>query len=164
MVNAHYFYFKDDGRIPNNTTLSVIYYPAVFKANPEKIEQVFNEHGWRNSWTGGVFNYHHYHSNTHEVLGVRSGSAVLRIGGDHGENFRVSTGDVVLLPAGTGHKLLESSQDFQVIGAYPEGKSYNLKTGKVEERPFVLDDIQNTPVPKTDPVFGSSGPVTKHWS
>ncbi|EGA88362.1 hypothetical protein GPDM_15624 [Planococcus donghaensis MPA1U2] len=89
---------------------------------------------------------------------------MLRIGGDHGENFRVSTGDVVLLPAGTGHKLLESSQDFQVIGAYPEGKSYNLKTGKVEERPFVLDDIQNTPVPKTDPVFGSSGPVTKHWS
>ena len=164
MGNSQFYRFEDDGVIPNNPSLEVIFYPAVFKDNPEEIESVFNSHDWTNSWVGGIFEYHHYHSNTHEVLGVRNGSAILQIGGEQGETLEVAAGDVVLLPAGTGHKKLEASGDFEIVGAYPGGVSYNLKTGEPGERPYVLEDIQNTPLPKMDPVFGDSGPVIENWS
>ncbi len=163
MSNSQFYRFEDDGVIPNNPFLDVILYPAIFKENPEEIEIVFNKHNWTNSWVNGVFDYHHYHSNTHEVLGVQSGSATLQLGGETGRALRVTKGDVVLLPAGTGHKKLEASSDFRIVGAYPGGVSHNLKTGKVEERPYVLEDIQNTPLPKTDPVFGAKGPVIDKW-
>ncbi|TWT07224.1 cupin domain-containing protein [Planococcus sp. CPCC 101016] len=164
MSNPQFYRFEDDGAIPNNPSLEVILYPAAFAKKTEEIEAAFNSHDWTNSWTGGVFEYHHYHSNTHEVLGVRSGSATLQIGGEQGETLSVTAGDVVLLPAGTGHKKLEASDDFQIVGAYPGGVSYNLKTGEPGERPYVLEDIQNTPLPKTDPVYGDNGPVIEKWT
>lgn len=163
MGNSQFYRFEDDGVIPNNPSLEVIVYPAAFKENTQEIEEVFNRHDWTNSWTGGVFEYHHYHSNTHEVLGVLSGTATLQIGGEQGETLDVAAGDVILLPAGTGHKKLHASSDFEIAGAYPGGVSYNLKTGEPGERPYVLEDIQNTPLPKMDPVFGDSGPVIENW-
>ena len=164
MENSQFYRFEDDGVIPNNPSLEVIVYPAAFKENTQEIEEVFNRHDWTNSWTGGVFEYHHYHSNTHEVLGVLSGTATLQIGGEQGKALDVAAGDVILLPAGTGHKKLDASSDFEIVGAYPGGVSYNLKTGEPGERPYVLEDIQNTPLPKMDPVFGDSGPVIENWS
>lgn len=163
MANEQFFDFKDDGVIPNNPSLSVIFYKGVFKDNPEKIEKTFNDNDWTNSWTGGVFDYHHYHSNTHEVLGVRSGSATLQLGGEQGQTVKISTGDVAVLPAGTGHKKLESSKDFRIVGAYPGGIQQNLKTGEPDERPYVLEDIQDTPLPMTDPVYGKQGPLLDEW-
>lgn len=164
METVRFYRFEDDGVIPNNPTLEVIVYPAAFKENTQEIEEVFNRHEWTNSWTGGVFEYHHYHSNTHEVLGVLSGTATLQLGGEQGEILDIAAGDAVLLPAGTGHKKLDASSDFEIVGAYPGGVSYNLKTGEPGERPYVLEDIQNTPLPKMDPVFGDSGPVNENWS
>ena len=163
MANEQFFHFEDDGAVPNNPALNVLFYPAAFKENPQEIEEVFNRHNWLNSWRGGVFDYHHYHSNTHEALGVSAGSATLQLGGEQGEQVKVKAGDVIVLPAGTGHKKIEASADFEVIGAYPNGVSYNLKTGAPEERPYVLEDIQNTPLPQTDPVFGKTGPLQDQW-
>lgn len=164
MANEQFFHFEDDGTIPNNPQLNVIFYPEAFKDDLERMEAVFNRNNWQNSWMGGVFDYHHYHSNTHEVIGVRSGSAILQLGGEDGEQIKVKAGDVAVLPAGTGHKKIEATADFQVIGAYPNGVSYNLKTGEPGERPFVLEDIQNTPLPQTDPVYGKTGPLLDHWT
>lgn len=104
MEKMKFIKFEDDGRIPNNESLAAAIYPGAFKDNPETIEETFNKNGWTNSWTNGVFDYHHYHSNTHEVLGVRSGSALLLLGGEDGQEVEVHTGDVAVLPAGTGHK------------------------------------------------------------
>lgn len=154
---------KDDGVIPNNPKLPVVVYIGAMKENPGDTESVFNGNNWRNSWVNGVFGYHHYHSNTHEVLGVISGSAVLQLGGDNGEKLGVKSGDVLVLPAGTGHKRLASSVDFSVAGAYPEGMSYNLQTGKAGERPRVLEEIAGVPLPGTDPLFGAEGPLLKIW-
>lgn len=163
MPEAKFVHFEDDGMIPNNSSLGVAIYPAAFKDNPERIEETFNKHGWTNSWTGDVFEYHHYHSNTHEALGVRSGSAKIQLGGEHGETFEVKTGDIAVLPAGTGHKKLSSSDDFQIVGAYPGGVSPNKKVGDIDERPYVLEDIENTPLPKSDPVYGNDGPLLDEW-
>lgn len=164
MEETKFIYFTDDGTIPNHPSLAAAIYPGVFKSNPEEIEKIFNGNGWTNSWTNGVFDYHHYHSNTHEVLGVRSGSATLLIGGEQGEEIEVQTGDVTVLPAGTGHKKISASADFQIVGAYPGGVSPNTKTGEAGERPYVLEDIQNASLPLTDPVYGNEGPLLKNWS
>jgi uncharacterized protein YjlB len=157
------FHFNDDGNIPNNPSLPVLIYPTVFKAHPDKIEKTFNQNNWLNSWTNGVFDYHHFHSNTHEVLGVKNGSATIQLGGENGKIVDVKTGDVIVLPAGTGHKRISSSPDFSVIGAYPDGLSYNLKIGELNERPQVLKDIEKVPFPKLDPVFGFNGPLLDYW-
>lgn len=164
MAEANYHHFEDDGSIPNNPTLPVIFYPGAFKENPEEIESVFNQNNWTNSWTDGVFDFHHYHSNTHEVLGVKSGSAILQLGGESGKAFEVSVGDVVLLPAGTGHKKLSGSEDFQVVGAYPNSAEPDLKKGELNERPEVLEAILDAPLPELDPVFGKEGPAVMNWT
>ncbi|MGI2327491.1 hypothetical protein [Planococcus sp. YIM B11945] len=164
MAEENYFHFEDDRTIPNNPTLPVIFYEGAFAENPEDIESVFNRNNWTNSWTNGVFDYHHYHSNTHEVLGVKSGSATIQLGGESGKMFEVTIGDVVVLPAGTGHKKIKATSDFQVVGAYPDGLKPNLKTGGSDERPVVLEEILDAPLPEKDPVYGEEGPVLDNWS
>ncbi|MBM7587045.1 uncharacterized protein YjlB [Bacillus pakistanensis] len=163
MEKEKLFYFTDDGNIPNNPKLPVIVYPAAFKSQPEKIEKTFNDNNWLNSWTNGVFDYHHYHSNSHEVLGVKNGFATIQLGGKNGKSIEVNTGDVIVLPAGTGHKRISSSKDFSVVGAYPDGMDHNLKVGEPNERPQVEKDIERVPSPKTDPVLGNDGPLLNYW-
>lgn len=163
MKDVQFFHFEDDGTIPNNPKLPVVFYPEAFHGKTGQIQQAFEDHAWGNSWQGGVFDFHHYHSNTHEALGVVSGSAQLQLGGENGDVVEVGAGDVCVLPAGTGHKRLSASEDFRIVGAYPGGVEYNLKTGEPGERPYVLEDIHNTPLPKTDPVYGDAGPLLSAW-
>jgi len=157
------FMFRDDGEIPNNPELPVIVYEQIFKDNPEDIESTFNRHEWTGSWSGGVYDYHHYHSNTHEVLGVKNGEATILVGGEEGERLQVKMGDVIVLPVGTGHKKIESSDDFQVVGAYPNGTNPNLRRRDIKSRTQDLAEIKNVPIPNTDPVFGDTGPLLDKW-
>ncbi len=113
----------------------------------------------------GVFPYHHYHSTSHEVLCVIRGSASIAFGGPEGEVVEVEAGDVVVIPAGVGHKNEGSSGDFSVVGAYPRGQeSYDLRTGEAGERPEVLENIRSVPLPEADPLFGEGGPLLWRWS
>ncbi|MWV46416.1 cupin domain-containing protein [Paenibacillus sp. HJL G12] len=139
-------------------------YKGVLRDEPMETESIFNQNGWLNSWKNGVFSYHHYHSIAHEVLGVVSGSAVLQLGGERGQKFELAAGDVVVLPAGTGHKKISATSDFSVVGAYPGGMDYNLCTGEPDERPRVLEDIRNVPLPGTDPLYGARGPLMDAWT
>lgn len=157
------YYFKDDGMIPNNPELPVILYPGALRNEEQNTEIIFNNHNWRNSWTGSVFPYHHYHSNSHEVLGVIKGSVKLHIGGEKGIILTATAGDIIVLPAGTGHKKLDSSPDFQVVGAYPDGISYNTLKGGKGERPQILREIAQVPLPDQDPLLGHEGPLHVHW-
>ncbi|MBM7694191.1 uncharacterized protein YjlB [Peribacillus deserti] len=157
------FMFEEDGTIPNNPSLPVIIYSGAFKGKESDIEKIFNKNNWLNSWTGGVFNYHHFHSNTHEVLGVIKGHARIKLGGEAGKEFDVTEGDVLVLPAGTGHINISSSPDFEVAGAYPDGMEHNLRTGKQEERIAAIEDIKQVPLPDKDPVYGVDGPLFESW-
>jgi uncharacterized protein YjlB len=63
--------FDDDGRIPNNPTLPLLVYSqalATSDLDPSRCKELFAENGWGGAWVDGVFSYHHYHSNAHEVL------------------------------------------------------------------------------------------------
>jgi uncharacterized protein YjlB len=156
------FFVSDTGDIPNNPTLPVIVYQGVFDGKLS-MEDQFEQHNWTGTWTGDIYDYHHYHTNTHEVLGVKSGSATIQIGGDAGERLELTEGDVVVLPAGTGHKKIESSQDFEVVGAYPNGINPDLKREDPGVRAQALSQIKNVPIPETDPVYGETGPLFHKW-
>src|SRR5258705_1294454 len=108
--------FKDDGVIPNNPKLPFIVYrsPVSLADNfdPAAVfEELFARNGWRDSWRNGIYDYVHYHSRTHEVLGVARGHARVRFGGKRGKELRLKAGDVAILPAGTGHQRLAGSKD-----------------------------------------------------
>ena len=108
-------YFKDDGSIPNSA-LPLLVYRQAFTLGSSDLAAAIGEHFARNDWTGSwrasVFPFHHYHSTTHEVLAVYRGTATLQFGGEKGRKFAVKPGDVVVIPAGVGHKRMESSLDF----------------------------------------------------
>lgn len=159
------YYFEANHGIPNHPTLPVLLYPQALQAKPTDTESIFNQNHWLNSWTNGVFNYHHYHSNAHEVLGVISGQVTVQLGGEEGQLFTMYAGDVVVLPAGTGHKRISASPDFRIVGAYPDGMSYNTHTATETEKEHAtaLAEISHVPLPKMDPIYGSQGPLLKYW-
>ncbi len=158
--------FEDDGTIPNNPTLPLLLYPqALDGPDPSRCKDLLSENGWGGAWADGVFPYHHYHSVSHEVLCVVGGSAEITFGGPEGETVEVRAGDVVVIPAGVGHCRESSGGGFTVVGAYPRGQeNYDLRTGEEGDRPEVLENIRNVPLPETDPVFGTNGPLTERWS
>jgi uncharacterized protein YjlB len=125
------FLFKDDGQVPNHPLWPFIHYRSPVDM-PEKIdpaallEDLFERNGWGDAWRDGVYDYLHYHSRIHEVMGVARGTAVVRFGGNRGRKIRLKAGDVVILPAGTGHQRLFASHDFLVVGAYPATGTYDL--------------------------------------
>ena len=159
---------EDDGSIPNNPSLPLLVYPRVLgesERDPSRCKELLAGNGWGGAWVNGVFSYHHYHSNAHEVLCVVGGNARLTFGGPGGETIEVEAGDVVVIPAGVGHKNEGSGRNFRVVGAYPRGQeNYDLRTGEEGERPEVLENIRDVPLPETDPLFGEGGPLLQRWS
>jgi uncharacterized protein YjlB len=160
--------FTGDGSVPNNPRLPfVLYRDAVDLAgtpNPEDVvEKVFRENGWGDLWRNGIFPYVHYHSMIHEGLGVARGRAKVRFGGAKGQEIDLAQGDVVVLPAGTGHQGLWASPDLMVIGAYPKSGKYDLCRGSKAEHDKALETIPLVPLPDTDPVFGQKGPLLRLW-
>ncbi|MCO7175330.1 cupin domain-containing protein [Sporolactobacillus kofuensis] len=146
--------------MPNNPYFSVLIYPGAFKGRTNQLVKTFEKNNWGNNWVDGVFTYHHFHSTSHEVLGVISGHATLRLGGENGKDFKVSAGDVVVLPAGTGHKRLSSSSDFSIAGGYPNGQDYDTQT---KETQTLKANISRVGKPKQDPVYGNQGPLLHIW-
>lgn len=161
-VKIQALYFADDGSIPNNPKFPLLIYKNVMEAEDEAAQVLHHNH-WSNAWRNGVFPYHHYHSNSHEVLAVDSGGALLQMGGEKGEQLEVQQGDVLILPAGTGHKLIKKQVDFSVIGAYPNGQDYDICYGKKEERPEKLNNINEVLTPGNDPVYGRQGALFSYW-
>jgi uncharacterized protein YjlB len=157
---------KDAGTIPNSRLPVLIYQGALDlpKDDPASaIEALIHGHQWGDDWRNGVFNYHHYHSTAHEALLVFGGSAKVQLGGENGVIETIGAGDVIIIPAGVGHKNLGSSSDFHVVGAYPPRQNVDMKYGKPGERPRVDENIARVELPTTDPVFGKAGPLLDHW-
>ena len=158
--------FEDDGLVPNNPRPFLVYSQAVDVKNgrpEETIEKLFGANGWGAMWRNGVYDYPHYHATVHEVLGVARGSARVRFGGERGRELEIGAGDVAILPAGTGHQLIEASKDFCVVGAYPPGPPMQITRPTPDNHAKALRTIPKVEVPKTDPVMGENGPLVRLW-
>ena len=126
-------------------------------------EELFGRNGWGDSWRNGIYDYVHYHSRIHEVLGIARGHARVRFGGHKGRTFRLKAGDVVILPAGTGHQSLSASKNLLVVGAYPRTGQYDECKGSPAEHERALKSIPKVPLPTKDPVYGVDGPLLQLW-
>ncbi|OHE98471.1 hypothetical protein CORC01_06262 [Colletotrichum orchidophilum] len=137
------------------------------------------ERGKKGTW--GHIPIRHFHPNSHECYGIFSGNSTLLIGKINegtGQEISVSTGDVIVLPAGTAHSCLESSEDYRYIGVYPKVSSVQLlaytihtiqgcprwvnEMGKKPAGTFgsVIRDVG---MPEQDPVYGTDGPLMRLW-
>lgn len=159
-------FLSEDEKMPNSTLPVLIYRGVVASRTPRKdriFERLFMENGWKGVWKDGMFDYDHFHSNAHEALGVARGSAIVQLGGESGKTLDVAAGDLLVLPAGTGHKRVKASENFMLIGAYPPGQeNYDIRRGKNEEA-GLMERIASVPLPKNDPFFGARGWLPALW-
>ena len=135
--------------IPNHPRFEVLLYRGVNADDPRAL---FAQHGWGGSWVNGVFDFHHFHSTSHEVLAVLEGKATLELGGPQGQSFDVAAGDVIVLPAGTGHRRATARDGFRVMGAYPAGQEDYDLLGEADDA--ARERIAALPPPPQDPVGG----------
>ncbi|MNC87050.1 hypothetical protein D3C83_27460 [compost metagenome] len=82
----------------------------------------------------------------------------VQFGGEPGVVITARPGDVIVLPAGTGHKRLSSKGRLGIVGAYPEGARPDTCTP-----PFKKESTIGAPLPAADPVHGADGPLFRHW-
>jgi uncharacterized protein YjlB len=157
---------KDDGLIPNSQFPLLVYQGAIKLPAHDPastFEELFESNNWGATWRDGIYTYHHYHSTSHEVLGVYSGSATVQFGGEKGIKQKVRAGDVIIIPAGVAHKNFGASSDFGVVGAYPGGAEWDMNYGQKSERPEADQNIARVALPKSDPVYGAHGPLLEQW-
>lgn len=158
-------FFEPSGWVPNHPHLPILVYRNAIPAEDEmapKFEQRFRENGWQGLWRNGVFDYQHYHAGAHEVLGIAGGWARLLIGGPDGAELSMVAGDCLVLPAGTGHRRLDASRDFLVVGGYPPGQHADIQTGPASA--VQLETIAGLPLPISDPIEGADGALVRFWS
>lgn len=150
---------KPSGGVPNNRLPVVIYHrviPPNTVDNADYLEHLFRANGWPPQWRYPVYTFTHFHSNTHEALGVFAGSARLQLGGEKGKVIEVKVGDVLLLPAGIGHKQISADEEFMLVGAYPPDVKADLCHDEPSELAARTKAVNAVPLPASDPVTGHS--------
>lgn len=166
MIKSEVLYFKDDGITPNNK-LPVIIYRDVsknVKINTNiSIRTFFESNNWTNNWADIIMTKNHYHSTTHEVIGINKGKVSLKLGGKHGSIVSIKSGDVILIPAGVGHYSLGNEEFYEAIGGYPNGEEWDMIFDEKDKYAVAIERIRQIPIPKKDPIFGSDGLLFEYW-
>jgi len=161
------YVFEEDGLVPNSRLPLIVRRGAVppdAKDPAAAFERVFAKNGWTGAWRDGIYDYPHYHSTAHEVIGIAEGSATVRFGGERGETVGLTAGDVVVIPAGVSHALVNSGGTLLVVGAYADGRDWDVVRDDPKELAAAKGRIAAVPLPGADPVDGESGPLVKLWS
>lgn len=157
MTKKQPYYFDDDGITPNSQW-PVVILPQIYKG--EDLESIFpdtfKKNNWSNNWLDIIQSKDHYHSTTHEVLGICKGEVSLKIGGAGGEIFYLKAGDAIIIPAGVGHFSIDHSSEYLVAGGYPEGKDWDMIYNEIEKYETAKQRISLLPIPKLHPLSGES--------
>ena len=164
-VIAHHL--APGGAIPNHPRWPLLVYPsavAITTSDPAAaFEELFDRNGWPAAWRNGIHPFHHFHCDAHEALGVYSGEVTAQFGGDGGIVITARPGDVIVLPAGTGHKKLSSQGGLGIVGAYPAGQTPDMCTPLASRVKRSASAIARVALPSRDPVYGPNGPLFTHW-
>ena len=159
---------RADGRTPNNPKLPLVIYRQAVRFGPAHdpatvLEGLFARHGWHDAWRNGVYDFLHFHTGTHEVLGIARGRVTVQFGGASGPKVALAAGDVVVLPAGTGHRRVRASGDLLVVGAYPDGSRYDEPRPGQIELAQARRSVAGVARPDQDPAYGPNGPLMALW-
>ena len=104
-----------------------------------------------------MYSQTHFHSTTHELLTTSAGKARLLFGGESNPRnveVDVKKGDAILIPAGVGHRLLEGSHGFEMVGLYAvRADKWDMCYGQEGEK-GVEDRIRKFEWFDRDPLYG----------
>jgi uncharacterized protein YjlB len=104
----------------------------------------------------------HFHNTAHEVLCIASGRARVCFGGEDNPGkveTEVKIGDVIVIPAGVGHRLLQDLDgQFEMVGSYPKGMDWDMCYGREDEKANI-EDIKDLGWFDKDPIYGDEGPT-----
>ena len=149
-------FFTPDGRTPNNILPVVIYRQVATAADlAQQLWAMFQRNGWTNNWQDIILDRDHYHTTTHEVLGISRGEVTLHLGGAGGQRVVVRAGDVLIIPAGVGHFSRSGSADYEVIGGYPDGRAWDMVYNEPGRYEAAQRTISQLPLPSTHPLSGA---------
>jgi uncharacterized protein YjlB len=165
---AKAYRFRDDGETPNNARFPLLVYRGAVdfpaELDPAAIfEVLFASNGWRRSWRNGIYPFRHFHTRTHEVLGIARGQARVEFGGVKGCVLSLKRGDVAVLPAGTSHKRCWATRNLLVVGAYPAGGTYDEPKPRHVTPGKARAAIARVRAPGRDPIYGRQGSLAKLW-
>jgi len=163
------FKFKDNGETTNNSKYPLVVYRSPVALDPKfdpaaVFETLFEANKWGDSWRATMYGYNHFHTGTHECLGIARGKLTAQFGGASGRKVELKAGDVVIIPAGVGHKHIKQSKDLLIVGAYPANAG-NYDEPKPSEivHATALKNVARVKRPGTDPVYGRKGPLFSVW-
>lgn len=155
-----------NGNVPNHPTLPFLIYRNAWtdELDPQSVLTAFARNGWRGGWVNGVFPFHHYHAQSHEVLANVGEPITVLLGGPAGQVVEFRNRDIVLIPAGGGHCLVGNTRASGIVGAYPAGQEdWDLKRDNPQDYALALQQIPLVPLPATDPLSGTDRPLLAHW-
>jgi uncharacterized protein YjlB len=151
---------KPSGMLPNSRFPLLVYRGGVAGGGEDAVLERFRAHGWLNNWRyPGIYTYPHFHSTTHECLGVATGWMEVALFGRGGTRVRVEQGDVIVMPAGVSHAMVGQSDDILMVGGYPDGRDWdNVQEDHLDEagRRAAVKRIMMLPIPARDPVTGAA--------
>ena len=162
MANPETHFFGPNGRVPNSRLPLLVYRSAVSSGRdtPSAIESMFRANRWLNNWNyPGIYDYAHFHSTTHEVLGIGRGRMTLVLGGQGQPEIEFAAGDAIVMPAGVSHVMVGASDDIEVVGGYPDARDWDLIVDARmtdHERNDAIKRIMMLPIPDRDPVTGAA--------
>ncbi|KAF3052312.1 hypothetical protein E8E11_006879 [Didymella keratinophila] len=166
-VSAHYI--PSHAHLPNTTPHGhpLLIYHSCFPSSTavSTLESHLPSNNISPQWRYTMYTTSHYHSTTHEILCIIRGRATLLFGGEANPKRveqEVRVGDVLVVPAGVTHRLLEDVEGgFQMLGSYPKGCSWDMCYGEKgeEEKAKAAGTVAWL---EKDPLYGEDGPVL--WS
>jgi uncharacterized protein YjlB len=74
-----------------------------------------------------------------------------------------NTGDVIVIPAGVGHKRLSRQPGFLVVGGYPPGQNGAIVSAGDIDLETAIGEAMAVPLPASDPVLGTNGGLAEIW-
>ncbi|SFJ41739.1 cupin domain-containing protein [Aerobium aerolatum] len=151
---------KPNGMLPNSRFPLLVHRNGVPGGGEDALIERFRTHSWLNNWRyPGVYMYPHFHSTTHECLGVATGWMEVELFGVGGVRVRAEAGDVIVMPAGVSHCMVAHSDDIRMVGGYPDGRDWDNVQEKhltEETRRAAAKRIMMLPIPGADPVTGKA--------
>lgn len=159
-IKTELHWSKPKGMLPNSRFPLLVHRGGIAGGGDAAVRDRFRANGWLNNWRyPGIYTYHHFHSTTHECLGVAAGWMDVVLFGREGVKVRVEAGDVIVMPAGVSHIMVGQSPDNMMIGGYPEGRDWdNVQEDHLTEetRRHAAKRIMMLPIPARDPVTGEA--------